>query len=858
MEQKKATLPGTGTDRRLVAGDDPRAFDAQAVEPSLAAVERTVSAADPAVILVIPRIVRRVIREHCDLPGLGLKVPHRKSFVVRREPLLAICDKGELGLAEDAELPPQVILVARPDADQLAAMTPRDLLLRYWRLVFHGRVHWALRERVAEGKLGAAEVRGRIHQIGPTQFGEVRAVLAQEELLLPPRDETTAYVEFAAIYWELRFFAPALLPYYFPSIEEPETIDALLAQDVDAERLFRRARPEGAPEPPDRLAPLDVEDWPEQGEMEAAVAPTPAGQPSADKYRRLVRKADRAAAAGNVVRSAIYCARAERVAPPELAARARNALKAEVNRLVQRLQAALGVQDSGPRRWQELLLALAVEAPSGIWTAEARLLYDLQKVCIDHERGIYTVDVVEWGLSLTRRRVKRPLPSQRDVLMCKHLRSAVRKLTQIRIPDNQRHQLSLLLRAAEARTEARLRDRFRPLVSSTLDEVGLTAKNLPERIARRKLIEELLDRVAERGFLVIGDLRDALSRNDLKLPDLSGAGNLWRGDALLRADRRLADSLDGVYGRADFYLRWLQRLSALGFGTRFGRFLTRFVAVPFGGAYLVLEGTKHLVHLVHHSRVHVGTPGWVTLWRVFQVGLFLLGLINWESYRKATGRILKAWWHAAYNGTVKRVRAVVQWLPLQAVFRSRAFALTMRYLVKPLMIALLAWWALPLTYLPLLRSVANVAVLFVATNVLLNSRIGRDLEEVLIDGLVQAWRRIGARILSNLFYLIMDLFKGILWAIERLLYTVDEWLRFRSGQSNLTLVVKAVLGVIWFYVTYIVRFALTVLIEPQVNPIKHFPVVTVAHKILLPMVPTLRTYWTTSCWPCPCVWTTRA
>ena len=79
----------------------------------------------------------------------------------------------------------------------------------------------------------------------------------------------------------------------------------------------------------------------------------------------------------------------------------------------------------------------------------------------------------------------------------------------------------------------------------------------------------------------------------------------------------------------------------------------------------------------------------------------------------------------------------------------------------------------------------------------------------------------------------MDLFKGILWAMERLLYTVDEWLRFRSGQSKLTLVGKAVLGVIWFYVTYIVRFGITVLIEPQINPIKHFPVVTVSHKLLL-------------------------
>ena len=35
-------------------------------------------------------------------------------------------------------------------------------------------------------------------------------------------------------------------------------------------------------------------------------------------------------------------------------------------------------------------------------------------------------------------------------------------------------------------------------------------------------------------------------------------------------------------------------------------------------------------------------------------------------------------------------------------------------------------------------------------------------------------------------------------------------------------------------VDYVIRFFVTVLIEPQFNPIKHFPVVTVAHKIFFP------------------------
>ena len=38
----------------------------------------------------------------------------------------------------------------------------------------------------------------------------------------------------------------------------------------------------------------------------------------------------------------------------------------------------------------------------------------------------------------------------------------------------------------------------------------------------------------------MGDLRDAISRNNLKLPDLSEPFDFLRGDRLLRADRRLA------------------------------------------------------------------------------------------------------------------------------------------------------------------------------------------------------------------------------------------------------------------------------------------------------------------------------
>ena len=86
---------------------------------------------------------------------------------------------------------------------------------------------------------------------------------------------------------------------------------------------------------------------------------------------------------------------------------------------------------------------------------------------------------------------------------------------------------------------------------------------------------------------------------------------------------------------------------------------------------------------------------------------------------------------------------------------------------------------------------------------------------------------------------VIDVFHQILEGLERVLYFVDEWLRFRRGEHRVLLVFKAVVGVVWSIVTYVLRFCITLFIEPQFNPIKHFPVVTVSHKLLAPWLVTI-------------------
>jgi hypothetical protein len=523
-------------------------------------------------------------------------------------------------------------------------------------------------------------------------------------------------------------------------------------------------------------------------------------------------------------------------APHDRTALAAAALRNDIHRLVARLQNALELSEQDCGAWQETLLALAHQAPRGLWTVEARLLYDLQKVCVDHERAIYAVDPIEWLLWLGRRPLKRPLGSQREVLMAKHLATAQGRLAAVCIADRLRRQLSGLLRAAREQAEARLRRHFGPRIAQIIDQVGLQPQNLPERVAKQKLVQELLDRITERGLLTLGDLRDALSRNHLKQPDCGGLRDFLRGDALLRADRRLAVALDGVYHRGEIYLLAIQRFSLAAFGTRWGRWLTLNLASPFGGAYVILAAVDHFVHLITGLEPALAPtllePG--SYAPNLLLGLFLLGLIRGPGFRRWVWRAVRAAGRAARFLLIDCVGRLLELPWLQRILHSRWTRLALAWLVKPALPTLIYWRLLPPPS-ALRQGSGALAMVFLASALILNSRLGRNLEELLVDRVVEGWHRFGVRFFSGLFWFVVDLFRLLLETIERLLYGVDEWLRFRAGQGRAVLVAKAALGTAWFFVAYTVRFCVNLLLEPQFNPIKHVPVVTVSHKCIAPL-----------------------
>jgi hypothetical protein len=810
---------------------------------TVAELEGRLRAVAPDAFLVSERILRRVIKGDRNPAGLGLQVPHRTSYSVNRSSLLALVDADELGVEPGRELPERVILLRRPDAE-LADNGLATSLVQCWRMLFHARIHLGLEERLTEGKLTPTIMRQRIAALGETEFEEAREVLRQEKLLLPPGDDSVVYVEFAAVYLELRHFAPHLVPRYFPALDDLERVDALLAEDIDAAELLARTRPEDAPDPA-LLASIGSTSAAENQENEGNAPLLVEAQRYAHKFAgrpgALLARADRADHRGNVVRAALLRTQAAVLSPANQAGEVIGGACADIETLVTRLQAALALPDDEASSWRELLPALLARGARRFWTVEARLLYDLQKVCVDQEREIYAVDLVEWGLSLGRRPVQRPLPGHREVLIVKHLRNAARLLVAARLAEADRRRLSQLLWSAIRRAEAGLRGYFRPLVERAFDDVGLVPQNLPESVARAKLVEELLDQVTERGFLTMSDLRDALSRNQLKLPDLAGPGEFLFGDKLILLNRRLAVSLDGVYQRGEIYRRWLQRLSSVAFGTHPGRFLTRYLVLPFGGAYVALEGLGHLAGLVNrhvfgspHHHVHLAH-----VWSVCLVGFFVLGLLYAPAFRRAVAQGLSATGRAIRFMLIDGPAWLASRPPLRWLLESLPMKLLRRILLKPLIAGAVIAGIEGLCGVERRTALLLGGQAFVFALVFFNSRIGRNLDEAFTDWLVRWWQRFSGDLVPGLFRLIIDVFKQFLDLAERLIYTVDEWFRFKSGQGRLLFAVKAGLGLVWFVVTYVIRFCLNLLIEPQINPIKHFPVVTVSHKLLLPFIPAL-------------------
>lgn len=749
---------------------------------------------------VVPRrVLRRVIKQHHELKGVGLQVPHAMSFVLSRDELLSAVEPAELERPAET-LSERVVLIADPER----ALSPDELLVYGWRELFHARVHMALDALLESGALDLARVRARIDAVGQAEFDEIRSVLHQEDRLLPPGQDIDTWTEFCALYLELRWFARQDLDRFFPTLLDQEAVDAAIATDVDAEALWRDTRPVGAPDPsPILLSTLCC-----------GAGANPAALPD----------------------GVLFPPEGEAEAPASVNAPLKRPRSERAMALATRLCHATG--GSEPSTWAEQLEPLCRAESLDPRGRAARLLAELEKAATSSERVPDEVDTLGWMMTLGKRPLHRALPYERERRILGHLRSADSRSGSVELEAPEREALGRALRGAVAGIERDLRRRLRPDIARVLRQVGFSAHGAVERAAERRLHEELLDRAVERGFLTFGDLRDAVSRGGIRLPDLGGLSELVKGDPLLRADAELTGPLDGIYRRGDVYLRGLQKLSSLAFGTRIGRPLVRYVGLPFGGSFVILEALQHMVVPAASALGHA-PPRIASLTAILVTGVFLGLVIHVPTVRRGLWRAGEGLWGLISFALIGLPGRLIRLPAVRRLLESHAFDRFSRLVIRPAMVALPVFVIGPLFGFEWTTTAILAAAVFLPSAAIMNTRLGLRVEEYVADGLIRAWRSTRHRLAPGLYRLLVDVFARMLDLVERGLFAVDELLRHRPGDRRAALVLRAICSPVWAVITWVIRLYITLLVEPQVNPIKHFPVVTVAHKIMLPFSLTL-------------------
>ena len=788
-------------------------------------IEQGLRAAVPEAVFASPRVVRRIIRADLDLPLLVARVPHRESIALSPARMLELADDV---WALPERCPETILLVARPDPAPLTAGDSVGLLREYWRRLYHGCLDIAARHCLATHAAAGEDFARLVHDVGETAFDEARSVLVQEGRVREGDGTRTVLAEFIAVFLEFVTFAPDLLPVWFPALEDGQGLRDRLASLVDAPAILSRTRPEGLATHGSQPPAIDTAE-PSTSAAQPIGAPRPVGRLTAAALRS---RAAAAARRGNDVRAALLLWRF-RADDADTGA----SFERRVVALARRLERAVGLDGVASETTRTIVRGLLDRAAGSAWSQPARLLYDLQRACVDSERESYRTRLLAWAFSLGRVPLIRPLPSQRVALVHRHLAAAFRRLKALDPADTLRRDATDLLMAGLAATESIVRDRLGPEVRRAVTGAGLVPTTLVEEAALDTLVDELLDGVVSRGFESFGALRDAVSRNQVKLADLSGIGELLGGDALLRADRQLATVLDGAYRQAPFYLLAMQRLSAVAFGLPLGRAITLHLLLPFGGAWLLWKGLEHVVEpLTAYSfgePVHISSRP-----AVLATGALIWVLVHLPQVRSSTVEALRAVGTLLVHVCIELPRRLLRLAWVDAVLRSRPVRLFRRYAWSPLVLTAIVWLLLPHGDAVVSRGDPWLPVaVFAASAAILNAPVGRLVQERVLEGVGRVLHQLHAHLVVGLIGWIVDLFRRAIDVVEGTLYAVDEQLRFRSDESRLALAVKAVLTTLWAAVDWVVRFCVTLLIEPQLNPIKHFPVVTVSHKLLVPMIP---------------------
>lgn len=772
-------------------------------------IEDELKSLEPRLILVPARIVHRVIQNQkrisTFLTWIPGSTPKATSVWTNSETIGSLAAELEFNLETDHLPFGKVLLLAKPDSESMDR--PEDIRTYYWRALFQAEVRLKVLEKMEAGSLGPEEIRSRIEAIEQHIFDEAIMVLDQDQKAKTSDPIEFQYMEFCASFLDLFYFAENLIGNTFPSIRSPSSILDVLRKDIADISLFQSTRPNNAP-------------FPEP-------APETHSEESREFFRKLCLMAEKESRLGKPALAAILWTQANRVAPAEHSKNILDKSHLEIRALVRRLQTALDFSPQEEEDWTRALIPLLDKADQGFRPVEERLLNELQLACEDFEQEIYSLDPIGWIFSLGKKPLKKPLPHQRSIRIYHRLRDAGLKSITTRIGFSERKKLETILVDAAKKSESILRELLRPIVNKNLKDAGFEAVGTLGTLANQRLVEEFLDELLDQGYLSYSELRDLISRNFLKMEDINDPKVFFDGDALLRLDRHLSHDLEGVYLGSDFYQRWLEKFTALNFGTYLGRQLTRYITLPLGSAFLLVEALDLLLLKTSGGALSQSTnKGLIAI-----IAVIVFSLVNYPALRMAVGNLFLQIWNLIWLFCFDIPGKVISWKPFQLVWNSLPFQIMLSLVLKPLLFteAIMIW--LPRENRGPLLEIA----LFLGFTLLLNSRPGRMLAEIIRLAFSESLRLIKEGLFTILFQMSIRAFKQIITWLEVAIHWINNWLRLRGPHSSWNVALRATLGIIWAPIALFLRFYTVVLIEPGINPIK-FPISSIAAKFVYPIV----------------------
>ena len=833
-------------------------------------LDEILEAADPGAVMVARPVLDRLLLIAWKQPPLVGQVPHRDFVVMDRQILVNRVDSSELLIPSDRNLPREVLVLERPGEEELSLLRKNDpfgpaivrssrdlntfdsdehevrrrqrvVLFAVWKRLFLAMVDRTLLEWEADLSLAQAPLAGsastlaaptnspeakaamsgpmgRLESLlpeGTIEYEEISRVLLREKCVLPDSPRPVILREFALLFLGLRCFSPQASGYWFPALssKRQDALFAALDGEIPVAKLLLQSRP----------AP-----W-----LEAASDSDDLQSEANQYFIRLQRLADQSLEKNRLVDAAILRVMASRVAPAHKTEPARQMARAHLRQLVLAIHQRLGLREDQVDEATAVLDPLLEKADQGHKNREEKLLHELENIHDDVVSPPQTLDIMGWILSGGVSRLRRPMILVDVIRATRFLRMAQQHLTFTRIDNSARQSVESLLRTARQSNEAEVRAEIGPVLSEALGDAGFSPTSHLGKLALGQIVETLIDRILEQGFLTFQNLRDALAVSPVKMPDLADFAQWVRGDELLLLDRRLSSLLEGIYQPSELYGATLERATAAFFGTRTGRFISLYLIFPYLTAFVVVAFIYHLLKTLEHNNLGPATPDrdmseLMVLAAAF--GTVLLVFVARPRVRLLTRHILGRtydvlswtfWEMPRKLSSSEFVRNVVL-EPLSWV---------LAYGVKPLLACLLMRLVQPLWF----EELAGWILWFALFNVLLNTRPGLMAGALVARSVRRLVASMGNGLISGAVLIWQNILKRMITGIDTLILGVEELISVRQKDERAWTTLQALLQTLWFPVGYALRFLFMVVIEPFLNPVK-LPVSFVAMKIFYPVI----------------------